>query len=381
MLGASLAANAVLLPTPVVQNATRNEDGTITINWTYDNSVEDCTNFVITFFKKHTATEQENFILAKTGFDNIESTGTMKKHQDKGAIWDIIPDMHGWMSKFPLYMEGALGIDTFNYFAGADNNDIFGGAYFVSPDYDLSKVADPKVHVEADLANEAVSVTGGFAMYTYSTDWWDEKNVDYKSVPGQDFHYDNLSNTNWNTYSEDLVPNEFSNRTRICFYGRGKSALWLDNITVSVNLEPQDIVDYCAASVEVDKDVRSYTFNPADIAPESADDELYAFQIRAIYYDYDSYRDVTTIRHCGNMEEKHEFDYSGINEAITPDSDIRIAANNGNIYISGAEGMTADVYNVAGERVFSGNAANTISLDTKGIYIVKVGKKTAKVVL
>lgn len=180
--GCVVSAGAVAwLPTPEVisENVV---DGGVNISWTYDDSETACSHFQVIVYKMHKAEEAGPFVLAETDFSNIESSGTMSKHEERGATWDFIPGCPGWWVKFPQYMNGAMGIDAFYYFAGSDNADIFGGAYMISPDYDLTHLTDPSVKVEAKLANESTSVTGGFALWCWNTNWFDPKNIDYKPV-------------------------------------------------------------------------------------------------------------------------------------------------------------------------------------------------------
>lgn len=94
LIGASSLASAVLvLPTPVCES--KINDGNVKVTWTFES--EDAPNpiFHVIVFKQHTATADETFVLGQSDFDYIESTGTMKKHQDKGAIWDYLPDNAG----------------------------------------------------------------------------------------------------------------------------------------------------------------------------------------------------------------------------------------------------------------------------------------------
>lgn len=378
ILGGALPAGAVLfLPTPVPGETVKNDDGTFTINWTYDDSEEPCSGFVITLFKTHKAVSEESFVLAESNFDCIESTGTMKKAQNKGAAWDFIPGLDGWIVKFPMYMEGAIGIDAFFYYAGSDNSDIFGGCYFISPDYDLSGMSDPKLLVEADLANEAESVSGGFVLYTWNTDWWDEKNIDYKPVIPTDSHFDDLTNNHWTHHSEELEPDEFMNRTRVCFYGVGHSTYWVDNVKVTAPLNAGDKIDYCATSDYVDNNTFTYTFAQA---PEN-EDQYYAFQVRAIKVDYDEYRELNYVRFVSNIEKKRSLDNSGVEIIEAPEDNFDVRTADGAIIINGAGDANVSVFSASGETIYNGPANMPIRPASKGIYIVKVANKAVKVAL
>lgn len=393
VLGGILGAQAtVWLPTPVITEESVGKDG-VTIAWSYDDSDTPADLFQVIVYKMHKASAPETFVLAQTSFDDIESTGTLKKHEERGALWDFIPDCPGWWVKWPLYINGAMGIDTFQYFTGSDNSDIFGGSYLVSPDYDLSHVANPALKVEAKLANEATSVTGGFALYAWNTNWYDPRNIDYKPIYNNDKHYTDLANTSWATKSETLVfpdPADYTDpdqleevqgidrsRTRLAFYGSGRSALWVDDIKVSIDLQPGDMVDYGAAINEV----KGNTFT-IDTSADTPEDYTYAYEVRPIRLYYDDSRNVTTVRftNYAYSSPRHVIGgFSGIGEIEAPASKVQIAARNGQITISGAEGP-AQVFNIAGRQVYNGPADAPIALE-RGVYIVKACSSTAKVIL
>lgn len=155
MLACAAGAYAYWLPTPVITSEKRG-DGKVDITWDYDTEHEDArlSHFVVTVYKMHRATADENFILAATDFDYIESKGTMKKSEERGANWDQVFSCPGWWVRFPKYMEKAMGIDAFMYFQGSGDMDTaFIGAYMMSPDYDLSNVTEKKLNVKAQLGD------------------------------------------------------------------------------------------------------------------------------------------------------------------------------------------------------------------------------------
>lgn len=398
LLSAALAvagissANAVVwLPTPVITSESVNGQG-VTIEWTYDSATEPCDHFQVIVYKMHKATQAENFVLAQTDFDYIESKGTMSKHENRGAIWDFIPGCPGWWVKFPMYMNGAMGIDVFNYFTGSDNADIFGGAYMVSPDYDFSKIKDPVIKLETNLANEATSVTGGFALWAWNLNWFDPKNIDYKPVYNNDFHYTDLASTSWKSVSETMKfptlgdytdPEQIeeirgidNRRSRIMFYGRGYSSYWINDFKLSVDLTPGDMVDYGASIHEVTGN--SFTI---DTSADTDNDYVYAYEVRPVKLDKDDYRGVTTVRivNYAQSSPRHIIgEYAGVEDITVSKNEAKISVADGAIVINGAE--TAQIYNLTGQCVYNGPADRPITLDG-GVYIVKAGTSVAKVAL
>lgn len=394
LLGGLLGANAVVwLPNPVITEETVADNG-VTVSWTYDSSEEPCTHFQVIVYKMHKADKAETFTLAQTDFDYITSTGTMSKKEDRGAIWDYIPECPGWWVKYPLYMNGAMGVDTFMYFAGSDNADIFGGAYIISPDYDLTHLANPSIKIETELGNEATSVTGGFALWAWNTNWYDPKNIDYKPVYGNDHHFTDLASTSWASKSETLVfpdvadytdPDQIEeiesidkSRTRVMFYGQGYSAYWVNGFKLTVDMAAGDMVDYGAAIHEV----TGNTFT-IDTSADTPNDYTYAYEVRPVKLDYDDYRDVTTIRftNYAYSSPRHVIgQLSGIDDITAADQNVKIYARDGQIIIEGADDSNASVYNVAGQCVYTGAANVPVTLD-RGVYIVTAGATKAKVAL
>ncbi len=72
---------------------------------------------------------------------------------------------------------------------------------------------------------------------------------------------------------------------------------------------------------------------------------------------------------------------SGI-ENIYESTDLSISVNGGEIVVNNADNCTISIYSLAGEQVYSNNAYNNESIAlSKGVYIVKAGGKTQKVII
>lgn len=377
LIGASSLASAVLvLPTPVCESTVN--DGNVKVTWTFES--EDAPNpiFHVIVFKQHTATADETFVLGQSDFDYIESTGTLTKHEGRGAIWDYLPDNAGWYVKFPQYMNGAMGIDTFNYFAGSDNDDIFGGCYMISQDYDLSNLADPSIKIQTEMAQEALSVKGGYVIYNYSTDWWDEKNYDYKPNLECDVLNEDLTTTGFKAYEDILSPYEDISRTRVCFYGTGYSALWINSFKATVNMKAGETLIYPAEMHRITDGAREFTIDTTGDG-----DKVARYQVLASREDYDDYRDLTAIRFMSAMNkpsiEVGKGTTSGIGD-IAADTDApTVTAANGTITVSGADNV--QIYSADGRMVYNGAADSPIALGANGIYIVRAGSRSVKVIL
>lgn len=384
LAAAVIPAKAVfMLPAPEMLSETE-ENGKVTFTWKTDTD-EKITHYHVVVYKKHKAQADERFVLAESDFGYIESTGTINRHEERGAVWDYLPDCPGWYVKTPLYMDKAMGLDTFSQFPGSDNSDIFGGAYMLSPDYDLSQVAEEnrRFFVSCELAAEAESVTGGFALYTWSDEWWNEANYDYKPVEGHDHHYTGLSTTGFVAYQEECVPQIFVDRSRISFYGSGYSALWINRFKVETQLGAGDVVGYPAAVhvVEAQPGVNSFTI---DTSADTPDDHVYGYIVRTVRNDYDDYRQRTTMRFISPCPKVHVIgqSFDAIAEVGADAAQPVISAAEGQITVTGADAATAvEVFNAAGAKVAAGTAAAPVSVGSHGVFVVRAGDATAKVVL
>lgn len=71
---------------------------------------------------------------------------------------------------------------------------------------------------------------------------------------------------------------------------------------------------------------------------------------------------------------------SGVSITTFGENEPEIVVKDGIIIVNGADGLTVNVYSLQGVSVYSGSA-NDIIVSSQGIYLVKVGSKTAKVAL
>ncbi len=354
--GSMMTASAVLmLPEPILTGE-EISDGKVKITWEFES--EDAPNpyFQVIVYKMHKATAEENFVLAQTDFSYIESEGTMKKSQSLGAIWDYIPDCPGWYVKFPLYMNGALGVNTFHYYSGSDNDDIFGGAYLISPDYDLTNVRNNSVKVEASLGREAASVSGGFCIWTWNTDWFDPKNIDYKPILAHDHHYTDLDSEHFKQYSETCQADEYMARTRVMFYGQGYSAYWIDSFKVSVDMIEGDSIAYGASVHRVDGE-KTFTI---DTSADTPNDYTYGYEVRAV------------------REDKREYPTQNMYmRFISPSKPMKVIGNSGqdavDEIISEETDMPTEYYNLQGMRLANPEKGQ--------IIIARKGNKSYKTVI
>lgn len=393
LLTGAFSANAVYwLPTPEITSETTDANGNVTITWSYDDATEPCTYFQVIVYKMHKAQEAETFRLAGTDFSYIESNGTQERSEERGATWDYLPDNPGWWVKFPKYMNQAMGIDSFQYFYGSDNADEFGGAYMISPDYDLSHLTKGELNVYANLGHEALSVSGGFCLWAFNTNWYDPNNVGYKPIRTNDFHYTDLDANTWKEVEEvtefptaegvfdpdvlDEINGMQTSRSRLLFYGSGYSTYWINSFTVDADMEPGDMVDYGASLHNVTE--KSFTI---DTSADTASDYVYAVEVRAVRQDFDDYRNIDYIRFTNYpySTPRHVLEaYAGVKSVTENAEKPQIVVEGRNIALKGAK--TMEIYDATGTCHYEGSAATATALGT-GIYIVKADNNTFKVIL
>ena len=95
--------------------------------------------------------------------------------------------------------------------------------------------------------------------------------------------------------------------------------------------------------------------------------------------DYDDYRQLTTIRFMSAMNKPMikvgEGSSSGI-DGIAADTDApTVTATNGTVTVTGVDNV--QIFSTDGRMVYNGAAA----LGAKGIYIVRAGSRSVKVIL
>ena len=71
--------------------------------------------------------------------------------------------------------------------------------------------------------------------------------------------------------------------------------------------------------------------------------------------------------------------------ALVEVPNLKVSSVNGDIIVSGNEGKAIELYNVLGKKVStiaaSQNETTKLSLNAKGIFLVKVANRTVKVIL
>ena len=120
-----------------------------------------------------------------------------------------------------------------------------------------------------------------------------------------------------------------------------------------------------------------------DTTGDTANDKTARYQVMASREDYDDYRQLTTVLFMSAMNkpsiEVGKGTTSGIGDIAADNDAPTVTAANGIITVSGADNV--QIYSADGRMVYNGTADSPIALGANGIYIVRAGSRSVKVIL
>ncbi len=275
------SANAEWLTVPQLIGEQVNKDNVV-ITWTPVTD-PDC-NYIyeVLVYKLHKAKADETVTLLDENFDYIESSGTMSDYEHgKGYVWDEIKNAPGWTVKSPVYMNGAIGYDCWMNYSGNDNDDIFAGAYILSPQLDLSDVTKNNIRVQCKMAQMKYSSTGAIALYTWADDGLLQP--DYTIVKGQLNYVEDLINTGWKDVDFTLHGDGWCANSRLSITSPSNcyNPIWVDDLKVTVDMKADEQLPIPAQQFTV-TDGNSLTLDTSD---NTDNDSYYAYQVRTVYMD------------------------------------------------------------------------------------------------
>ena len=282
MLSAAFTSvNAEWLKVPELTGEQVNKNNVV-ITWTPVTDPDCQYIYEVLVYKLHKAKEAETVTLLDENFDYIESTGTMTDYEHgKGYVWDEIKNAPGWTVKSPVYMNGAIGYDCWMNYSGNDNDDIFAGAYILSPQLDLSDVDKFAIRVQCKMAQMKYSSTGAIALYTWNDDGLLQP--DYTIVKGQLNYIDGLVNTGWKDVDLTLHGDGWAANSRLSITSPSNcyNPIWIDDLKVTVDLKEGEKLPIPAQQFTV-TDGNSLTLDTSD---NNDADSYYAYQVRTVYMD------------------------------------------------------------------------------------------------
>lgn len=99
------------------------------------------------------------------------------------------------------------------------------------------------------------------------------------------------------------------------------------------------------------------------------------------FYDNGHFGDRNTRRYIGHSVRAVTAEHSGIESVTADGKKYNISVNGYNMTVNGVpDGQTIDVFNLQGQTIYSGKD-NSVTLPTKGVYIVRIDENSQKIIL
>lgn len=321
---AEMAVEGLLLP--VLEEETALTPTGFTASW---KPVEHAQSYQFIVTREHTAAEDGTYALLEENFDEITETATSEYD------YTSVPQLPGWTIASAKYVPGAVGVNSANGQYGTD-------AWIQSAVYDFSK-NNGDVHVKLRVyctykTSNKYKSTVYLGMHTY-----DESIGRYRMVERKEYK---------DVGADGIVIDEILKgggaRSLLMLEPDGYADMFVDEITVSQDLQAGDVVETTAVSRSVTEPVikvEGLKLLPGDrvcyvvraVGRNSGD-------TRTIYSDYTERRYVALPQ-------------AGVDTVVTTPED-----------------STVTVYNLQGIRILSNASPEELSTLPAGLYIVN-GRK------
>lgn len=349
----TLSSPMAALPTveaPEAFEATNVTSTGFTANWS---AVDFGQIYVPYLYKEHTASVNETYTFIDTDFSSIESTGTFETPENlyQGYSLDGASGAYGWYISMAALMSGGIGIDN-------SYSSFYGPGFMYSPAMDLTydggKVSMDITYASADASTLVMSLATV-----------DEDNYLVEIEPVE------LPVTSVMTQYHVTLEGGTDN-CYIVIYALDGTNVMIDDMKVSVSLKEGESFEHQINSNVVSDGSTSSPFEGL----KAAQGERYAYDVMAVYYG-DGYNTVSSA--LSNRV------YVDLNSGVqTENADLRNAyMENGVLKIANPYGEEVTVCNAAGMTVWSDNSGSPVmerQLDEYGVYLVRIGSKTFKVV-
>ncbi len=342
----SLKSNTIEVNTiavPVFNEPTVTDDGFVA-SW---NASPRANKYDFWAYERLAAKKGETIMLAETNFDEIVSEGTIGAPEEPEEVTASIESLPGWLLYFPLYINGAVGIN--DYYSMMDYP-----TYLDSPDYDLT-ISGGKVKVDVDIYS-----TDNVAIILYN----------YNSSTGGYEYSDVYEITDaaaqWKTHSVELTGG--TDRSLVCIYGVGYNYTFIDNLKVTVVAEQDGFFDKPIFNTQTAE-------TSVKVAADMSAGKTYAYKVCGAYL-AQSQTETTVVGEYSDLQT-----VTGQNGGVGSTAFDGVAAYvaDGALRVVNPEGLPVAVYSANGSLV-STSADAVIDLPSRGVYVVKIGNKVFKVV-
>lgn len=342
------------MPAPTILPATNITDTSFTANWT---AIEEVDEYYTFLYAEHTSKTDETYDLFNLDFSDIESEGTEENPEVPYDEYQI--SYKSWYAYLPVYFNGGFGLS---------------GMYSIYNDY--SYLTSPEFDLSAD---------GGKFTMSLELKGNDGENVDvnvfnaetgtYEFVDGETVV---IQGSDWQKYTFEFEGGYERTLIEIVYYG--VTNLLIDNLIVSQNFKEGDMVAIPMLDAFVPE-------NSLDIVIDKKfrnDNVFYKLYGIKYMYAYDPYYGDYYMT-GGIVSEYTEPAPSPLNGMGINQLDVLSPAqayfSNGKLVVSNPDNEVVSVYSLNGTCLYKSQTDDVINENfLKGVYVVKIGNKVAKVV-
>lgn len=330
-------------PVAVAPSDIDSAEGSYVANW--QPSVKANAYEVANYQLREIAEDTEDYVVLYDDFENASDPDGYGVDLS-GTSFDGLADNNGWTSDYGLYSESSIG----SYYGG----DV------VSPYLSLGS-DNGKFKVKTQLS----ALPGANIVIQCNVTSYQVAHIPEEGDPNM------LSSEEFEFEFEDGT-----DLTQLIFYNQnGWDSFLIQDIEVTQNKSKGDeMLNFQSSTIVDGGDASSYKFT--GLLP--SEDYKYAYTVSAfgkylgIGYQSNPSNVVPVLFEVNSVEEINE---GGI---------VRIGSSNGNVVVSTPIDETVRIYNLTGSRIIDANVTagvNYIPVYEQGVYIVKVGATTRKVVV
>lgn len=341
------------LPKPVLFEETNITDNSFTANW---EAVDGADSYTLDLYAQHTATGDETYYYSELNFNDVTSTGTYEAPE---IVVEMAMDYNEWYIYMPALINEAIGV-TGQYV----NYNQYG--FVQSPVLNLTS-DDGKVNISFKAygnVNDEMEIN----LFSAANGYYDIASSETVKI----------ENTGWNEYSADLTNGDVDSYIVIKYLGSGY--MYFDDITLSQQITEGEVKVNRIQSTETESTSLDI------IVDEKYANDILFYQLHATQYVW------ATDDYTGEEYIMGEIisDYTeprmaptnptGI-EYMEMESKVYAYFSNGQLNAINPENEIVSVYNINGTCIYNSNINGLLPMNfNNGIYIVKIGSKTMKVV-
>lgn len=341
--------------TPTALSATEVTTNGFRANWT---EAENAAWYTLYTYSYHTFDADENWEIENESFDGFTDGTTAKPlYNDLDEFLNDYTTNPDWEAVTTIYCDGMIGLKNY-YMVMGYYSSLYSPVYYTSSD-NLGKVTvKMTAYRDADCSNFTEIGVGCIDATTQTPSW---RSATLSATP-QEYEF------TFDAHEVYYIGIQFDDPYN-ADYGQS-GVVWIDNVTITQQFTTGDTFSRMFSCDDV------YGGNSFYVSTTDSDYDSYSYFVVA----YTNGEDGTL-----NSEQSNEVN-------VNNTSSVTSVANTADVMISGTEGAAnvtlaheahINVYNVQGALVastFGNEGLNRITLPS-GIYVVKAGTTTAKVIV